>query len=172
MCRTHTPCGTYTTGIGGNTAGRTSWTGGAGFFHGAARLHPSDCRHHRSTNSRRCATRTSNFCPFIQHHVHDVRAVLAPQDSLTELRTFFMHLFAEQSLAACSAICTLLVHGQCPPHIPPARTLRGASWTCCHRVYAPELTKILGANRSSFSHHSAQSRRFPHHGILIRLGWR
>ena len=58
----------------------------------------------------------------IQHHVHVVGTMLAPQDALSKLQACSKYLFAKQSLTL-QVICP-----QCPRRTPPTRSLQGAGW--------------------------------------------
>ena len=61
-------------------------------------------------------THLKKFVPSgIQHHVHVVGTMLAPQDALSKLQACSKYLFANQSLATGAAICTLqVIWSQCP----------------------------------------------------------
>ena len=87
------------------------------------------------------ATKPHSLCPSgIQHHVHVVGMVLAPQDALSKLQACSKYLFAKQSLATRAAICTLqVIWLQCQRRTPPTRSLQGAGWelyryACAHQV--------------------------------------
>ena len=92
-----------------------------------------------------CPQRRPSHTSFIQYHVRVIRTVLTPQDPLSKLQTFFMHMFAKQPLVACSAIRTLRVLGHDVRHSPPALSSRNVDWECCPSACAPKPANVPGA---------------------------
>ena len=116
------------------------------FFHGTARMHPKDSRHHPSTNGRRCTARTSKTASvtattgdWLYPNGNQATLLLTTVGNPTprscretgacatglSLRTpDLLHALVCQttSRGLCGHLHLASTWSQCPPHIPPTRS--------------------------------------------------